>query len=73
MQDEANEIEYPVDDATYNIMQTLVSKLEAIDAYRHYADDEGGEDAELFLEMARDDMRHAERLLGILKERLNAS
>ena len=57
----------PVDDRTYNVLQALVSKLEAIEAYGKYANDEGGQ---LFAEMAADDVRHAERLVEELRERL---
>ena len=32
-------IDSPVDDATYNLMMALSSKLEAIDVYQVYADD----------------------------------
>jgi rubrerythrin len=57
----------PVDDATYNVLQALTSKLEAIEAYEIYAEqDESG----LFNEMIQDERRHAERLLAALKERL---
>ena len=55
----------PVDDRTYNVMQALVSKLEAIEAYRQYAEDEGGE---IFGELIADEVRHAERLREALKE-----
>ena len=57
----------PVDDRTYNVLQALVSKLEAIEAYGKYSNDEGGE---LFAEMAADDARHAERLVQELRDRL---
>jgi hypothetical protein len=57
----------PVDNATYNIMQALVSKLEAIEAYRKYAQDEGGA---LFNELLEDERTHVDRLLGELRERL---
>jgi rubrerythrin len=56
----------PVDDPTYNLLQALTSKLEAIEAYEIYAEqDETG----IFSEMIRDERRHAERLLAALKER----
>ena len=58
----------PVDDRTYNVLQALVSKLEAIEAYGKYANDEGGQ---LFSEMAADDARHAERLVAELRDRLS--
>jgi rubrerythrin len=59
----------PVDDATYNVLQALTSKLEAIEAYEIYAEqDEDG----IFNEMIQDERRHAERLLAVLKERLGS-
>ena len=57
----------PVDDATYNLMQALVSKLEAIEAYSLYAEDEGGE---VFTDLLQEERSHADRLLEQLKERL---
>ena len=57
----------PVDDATYNLMQALVSKLEAIEAYGRYAQDDGGE---LFTELLEEERAHADRLLERLRERL---
>jgi hypothetical protein len=59
----------PVDDATYNLMQALVSKLEAIEAYGRYAEDEGGD---LFTDLLQEERTHADRLLAQLKERLGA-
>jgi hypothetical protein len=60
-------IDSPVDDATYNLLQALTSKLEAIEAYEVYAQqDEAG----VFNELLRDERRHAERLLSALKDRL---
>ena len=55
---------YPVDNNTYNLMQALVSKLEAIEVYRKYERD-GNQ--ELFQELIREDSQHAERLLEALK------
>ncbi len=57
----------PVDDATYNVLQALTSKLEAIEAYEIYAEQD---DSGLFSEMIADERRHAERLLAALKQRL---
>ena len=57
----------PVDDATYNLMQALVSKLEAIEAYGRYAQDEGGE---LFTELVEEERAHADRLLDQLRQHL---
>jgi rubrerythrin len=59
----------PVDDATYNLLQALTSKLEAIEAYGKYASD----DTEgLFRELIDDERRHADRLLQALRSRLGA-
>jgi len=54
----------PVDDRTYNIMQALVSKLEAIEAYQMYAEDEGGE---IFNDLLVEERQHADRLLQELR------
>lgn len=60
--------ESPVDDATYNVLQALTSKLEAIEAYEIYADQD---DSGIFSEMIEDERRHAERLLAELKKRVS--
>ena len=60
--------ESPVDDATYDLLQALTSKLEAIEAYQMYAEDE--EVRELFERLGRDETEHAEALLAALRERL---
>jgi rubrerythrin len=57
----------PVDDATYNLLQALVSKLEAIEAYEIYrSEDPQG----VFGEMIVDERRHAEHLLDALRSQL---
>ena len=57
----------PVDDPTYNLLQALTSKLEAIEAYETYADqDEDG----VFEELIEDERRHAERLYEALRTRI---
>ena len=60
-------VESPVDDATYNVLMALSSKLEAIDTYRKYASD----GSSLWNELAQDERRHADRLLEELRRRLN--
>jgi HPt (histidine-containing phosphotransfer) domain-containing protein len=65
-----DEIESPVDDPTYNLLQTLTSKLEAIDAYRTYEQDAEGQEAQIFRELAEQDRQAAEKLLQAVKERL---
>ena len=59
----------PVDNYTYDLLQALTSKLEAIEAYQMYADD-GGEAAELFGRLAEEDRSHARVLLEALRVRL---
>jgi hypothetical protein len=59
-----------VDDATYDLLQALTSKLEAIEAYEQYVLD-GNES--IFNELLDDERRHATRLVGALRERLTGS
>jgi len=61
----------PVDDATYDLLQALTSKLEAIEAYQLYAEDDGVR--ELFERLGRDEVEHAEALLDALRSRLSGS
>jgi rubrerythrin len=61
----------PVDDATYDLLQALTSKLEAIEAYQMYAEDDGVR--ELFERLGRDEQEHATALLEALRERLARS
>ena len=63
----------PVDNQVYDLLQTLTSKCEAIETYAKYEDDATGEVKQAFQEMAADDIRHAERLLQLLKTQLNKS
>ncbi len=60
----------PVDNPTYNLMQALTSKLEAIEAYEKYRQDGGTEDRQLFEDLLREERQHAERLLGALRNRM---
>jgi len=64
-------IQSPIDDQLYDLLQALTSKCEAIEAYAKYEEDADGDDKQLFQELARDDTRHAERLLEQLRNRLN--
>lgn len=59
-----------VDDATYDLLQALTSKLEAIEVYEQYLEDG---DRALFEEMLADERRHARLLLIALRERLAAA
>ena len=62
-------VESPVDDATYNLLMALSSKLEAIDTYRKYATDGG----DLWSKLTQDDRRHADMLLEELRGRLTTN
>jgi hypothetical protein len=66
-------VDFPVDDATYNLLQTLTSKLEALDAYSTYLDDADEQDAGLYQQLVDEDRRAAERLFQALKDRLAGS
>lgn len=63
-------VESPVDDATYDVMMALASKLEGIDTYHVYAQDGN---AKLWRQIAEDDRRHADLLLAELRSRLAGS
>lgn len=60
------EFESPVDNQTYNLLQILTSKLEAVEAYNIYEEDMSGEAAKVIEEIARDDQRHVDRLVKLL-------
>lgn len=62
--------ESPVDDRTYNLLQALTSKLEAIEAYEIYEQDD---DTGLFTDLLREERSHAERLLDELRRALSSS
>lgn len=57
----------PVSDVTYDLMQALTSKLEAIEAYEMYREDATGDVQQLFDDLLVEDRRHAERLLEALR------
>jgi hypothetical protein len=60
----------PVSDVTYDLMQALTSRLEAIEASEVYREDATGDVQRLFDEMLDDDRRHAERLLDALRSEI---
>jgi hypothetical protein len=63
-------VQYPVDDATYNLMVTLTEKLQALKTYEMYSKDVGGREQELYRELIEEDTRHAQRIYEVLQERL---
>ena len=60
----------PVSDVTYDLMQALTSKLEAIEAYELYREDADGEVRQLFEDLLVEDRHQAERLLEALRTQL---
>jgi hypothetical protein len=60
----------PVDNNTYNLLQTLTSKLEAIEAYEKYMADADGDARSFLEECKRSDEQSVERLLGLLGNKL---
>ena len=66
----SSDIRSPIDDQLYDLLQAITSKCEVIEAYAKYEEDAEGEAKALFQELARDDTRHAERLLDALRTRL---
>ena len=61
---------YPVDDATYNLLQALTSKLEAIEAYEQYQSDDP---ESVFGQLIDDERRHAVLLYDALRRQISAS
>ena len=65
-------IQSPIDDQLYDLLQALTSKCEAIEAYAKYEEDADGKAKQLFQELAREDTRHAERLLETLRTKIGS-
>ena len=61
-----NEYDSPIDNQTYNLLQILTSKLEAVEAYNIYEEDLEGDAAQLVGRIAQDDRRHVADLATIL-------
>lgn len=61
----------PVDNQTYDLLQTLTSKLEAIEAYGKYMQDTDGDTRQLFEEFRSQDQQCVQRIMQILPQRLN--
>ena len=67
----AQSFQSPIDDETYDLLQTLTSKLEAIDAYSQYEADSSGEIADLFRDLASQDRENVERIAGLVRDRFS--
>jgi hypothetical protein len=64
------QIQSPVDDQLYDLLQVIVSKCEAIEAYAKYEEDADEQNRRLFQELAQQDVEHVERLLEALRMQL---
>lgn len=58
--------ESPVDNQTYNLLQILTSKLEALEAYTVYEEDLDDDALQVLQQIASDDRNHAQQLLRVL-------
>ena len=65
-----SQVQNPVDDQLYDLLQVIVSKCEAIEAYAKYEEDADERNRGLFQELARQDVQHVEQLLEALKAQL---
>ena len=63
----------PVDDQLYDLLQALVSKCEAIEAYAKYEQDSDDQGRQLFQQLGQQDVRAAEQLLDALRSKLGSS
>lgn len=63
--------ENPVDDQLYDLLQALVSKCEALEAYAKYEEDADDEGRQIFQRLGAEDAEHARQLLDALRRRLN--
>lgn len=66
------QIRSPVDDQLYDLLQVIVSKCEAIEAYAKYEQDADEQNRRLFQDMAQQDAAHIERLLESLRTQLRS-
>lgn len=60
------EQDYPVDNQTYNLLQMLVSKLEAVEAYAVYMEDFDDEVLPVAERIQREDSAHVAELMRLL-------
>jgi rubrerythrin len=62
-------IDSPLSNTQYNLMQALVSKLEAIEVYQKYSKD-GGSQSGMWERLIGEERSHAEELLNALRQEL---
>ena len=61
---------YPVDNNTYNLIQMLASKLEALEVYQKYQKDADEQTRGLIDQLMQQDRQHAEQLVQALSQKL---
>ncbi len=61
----------PVDNVTYNLLQSLTTKLEGIETFSKYSAD-GGEWADMFDRLAHENAESAKVLLEALRKQLTS-
>ena len=64
-------IKSPIDDQLYDLLQVLVSKCEALEAYAKYADDADEQNRRLFQQLAQEDAKDAEKLLEAVRRQIS--
>jgi hypothetical protein len=60
----------PVDNLTYDLLQTLTSKLEAIEAYGKYLNDADGDTRQLFESFRDQDRQAVQQIMQVLPSKL---
>jgi len=64
------QVQYPVDNGTYNLITTLSEKLKALETYEKYSKDVDGRELELYKQLIDEDSRHAQQIFDVLRERM---
>jgi hypothetical protein len=62
---------YPIDNNTYNLLQVLTSKLEAIEAYQRYQKDADADTRSFLEECLTSDRKSVQRAIELLRASLS--
>jgi len=65
------QVQYPVDNGTYNLITTLSEKLKALETYEKYSKDVDGRELDLYKQLIDEDTRHAQQIYDALRERIS--
>jgi hypothetical protein len=66
----AGQAQYPVDNNTYNLLQIVTSKLEAVEAYQRYLKDADDQTRSFLEECLRSDRQTVQQALELLRTSL---